>query len=168
MRVTTPLRTAWELAQRLDIVEAVTYCDALAARGRIERSSLSAYLHAHAGSHGCRAARSVFSLIDGRSESPQESRLRVHLALAGLPPPIPQHKIHIAGQFVARVDLAWPEVKVAVEYDGLWHANAEQLIRDRARLNRLQAAGWRIHHVTVLDMRNVTATVNAIRSLLAR
>lgn len=167
VRITTPLRTAWELALRLDLIEAVTYCDALAARGKIDKAALTGYLRAHAGRHGCRAARRVFDLIDGRSESPQESRLRVHLVLAGIPTPTPQHEVRVRGQFVARVDLAWPEVKLGVEYDGIWHANADQLIRDRARLNRLHAEGWHIHHVTISDMRDIPATVEAIGRLLA-
>lgn len=166
IRVTTPLRTAWELALRLIPVEAVTYCDALAAQALIDPASLSGYLRGRAGKYGCRTARRVFEMVDGRSESPQESRLRVHMALAGLPPSVPQYEVKVDGEFVARVDFAWPELKVAVEYDGLWHADADQLIRDRVRLNQLQAAGWYVHHVTVRDMANIQRTVKAIRKLL--
>lgn len=168
LRVTTPLRTAWELALRLDLIEAVTYCDAMARLGRINAASLAAYVRDRPGQHGCRIADRVFSLVDSRSESPQESRLRVHMALAGLPTPIPQYEIHMAGEFVARVDFAWPDVKVAVEYDGAWHADAGQLVRDRERLNRLQAAGWYVHHVTFRDMHNVERTIAEIRRVLAR
>jgi hypothetical protein len=160
--VTTPLRTAWELALRLDLVEAVTYCDALAAQG------LGGYLSDRTGRYGCRIAGRVFGMVDGRSESPQESRLRIHMALAGLPSPVPQFEVRVHGEFLARVDFAWPDLKVAVEYDGLWHADGDQLIRDRARLNRLQAAGWYIHHVTSRDMANIQQTVEAIRKLLVR
>lgn len=168
MRVTTPLRTAWELALRLDLVEAVTYCDALAARRWFDATSLAGYLGQQAGRRGYRTAGKVFDLVDGRSESPQESRFRVHMALAGLPLPIPQYEVRVGSRFVARVDFAWPDHKVAVEYDGLWHADADQLIRDRARLNQLQAAGWYVHHVTVRDMADVERTVDQIRLILAR
>ncbi len=166
IRVTTPLRTAWELALRLKPVDAVAYCDALAARGRIHPTGLGEYLRAHAGQHGCRIVGRIFDMVDGRSESPQESRLRVHLAIAGLPPPVPQYEIRVQGEFVARVDLAWPALKVAVEYDGLWHADADQMIRDRDRLNQLQAAGWYVHHVTARDMTNIPRTVEMIRKVL--
>jgi very-short-patch-repair endonuclease len=167
VRLTTPLRTAWELALRLHLVEAVVYCDALAARGRIDQAGLTGYVRERAGEHGCRIARRVFSLVDGRSESPQESRLRVWLALAGLRPVL-QHEVWVAGEFVARVDFAWPDLKVAVEYDGVWHADAGQLVRDRERLNRLQAAGWYVHHVTVHDMSDIQRTVATIREVLDR
>lgn len=168
IRVTTPSRTAWELAQRLDLVEAVTYCDALAALGSIDRAGLAAYLASRTGQQGSRIARRVFALVDARSESPQESRLRLHLTLADLPPPIPQYEVRVAGQLLARVDFGWPQVKVAVEYDGLWHADADQLIRDRRRLNRLQAAGWYVHHVTVRDLADIDAVIRAIGHLLRR
>ncbi len=168
IHVTSPSRTAWELALRLDTADAVAYCDALAALGRIAPAGLAAYLDTRAGEYGCRIARRTFALVDARSESPQESRLRVHLALAGLPPPIPQYEVRVAGRLLARVDLAWPTAKVAVEYDGVWHANAAQLIHDRRRLNRLQAAGWYVHHVTVRDLSDIDALVSTIRQVLRR
>ncbi len=167
VRVTTPLRTAWELALRLSLSEAVTYCDAMARLGRVDPTGLAGYILDRPGEHGCRIAGRVFSLVDSRSESPQESRLRVHMALADLPPPVPQYEIRLDGEFVARVDFAWPDLKVAVEYDGIWHADAGQLVRDRERLNRLQAAGWYVHHVTFRDMHNVERTIAEIRRVLA-
>ncbi len=166
IRLTTPLRTAWELAQRLDPVEAVAYCDALAARGRFDAAALSRYLRDRAGRRGCRPARRVFEWVDARAESPAESRLRVRLTLAGLPPPVPQYEVRAGGHLLARVDLAWPEPRVAVEYDGLWHAEARQLIHDRRRLNRLQAAGWYVHHVTVGDLPHLDTVVAQLRRAL--
>ena len=43
---------------------------------------------------------------------------------------------------------------MAVEYDGQWHADAEQLHRDRRRLNQLVAAGWLVLHVTSQRLRH--------------
>ena len=62
--------------------------------------------------------RQAVALSDGRAESPPESRLRVLLALAGIPA-VPQHTVRDgSGQFVARVDLAYPDRRIAIEYDG--------------------------------------------------
>jgi very-short-patch-repair endonuclease len=47
------------------------------------------------------------------------------------------------GWFVARVDLAFPDRRVAIEYDGPWHGEPGQLARDRRRLNALVTAGGR-------------------------
>ena len=60
----------------------------------------------------------------------------------------------VDGRFVARPDFAWPDRKVALEYDGLWHGEPRQFARDRQRLNRLQAAGWRVVFVTAADLRD--------------
>lgn len=168
IRVTTPLRTAWELALRLELTEAVVYLDALSGLERFDTTELDAYLAERSGRHGCRRAGRVFAMVDGRAESPQESRLRVRLVLAGLPAPVPQFEVRLRGEFVARVDLAWPEHRVAVEYDGRWHADPAQLDRDRARLNRLLLAGWHVHHVTAPAMRDLSPTIATLTHLLPR
>ncbi|MGH3714505.1 MAG: hypothetical protein ACRDT4_13740 [Micromonosporaceae bacterium] len=168
IRLTTPERTAWELTMRRDLPDAVAVIDALLAADRLSASRLDAYLDTRRGARGWRMAAKAFGLVDGRAESPAESRLRVLLTLAGLPPPTPQREIRDHHGFVARVDLAWPEAAVAVEYDGVWHAAASQLRRDRQRLNRLLAAGWLVHHVTARDLYDPAPTIAAIRDLLRR
>ncbi len=54
---------------------------------------------------------------------------------------------------MARVDFAWPGRRLAVEYDGAWHAEPGQFAADRRRLNRLTAAGRRVVFVTAEDLR---------------
>lgn len=79
----------------------------------------------------------------------------MRLVLAGLPMPAVQFEVMDRGRFVARVDLAGPDARVAVEYDGRWHdESAQQIDRDRARLNRLVAAGWRVLHLTARRLRD--------------
>ncbi len=69
--------------------------------------------------------------------------------------PIAQYVVRNAdGHFVARVDFAWPEERVALEYDGVWHGEHQQVARDRARLNRLTAAGWTVVFVTAADLQD--------------
>jgi very-short-patch-repair endonuclease len=72
------------------------------------------------------------------------------------------------GRFVARVDFAWPEQKVALEYDGLWHAEAGRFAKDRQRLNRLQAAGWRVVFVTAADLHRPAELLARIAAALLR
>jgi very-short-patch-repair endonuclease len=56
--------------------------------------------------------------------------------------------------FVGRVDLAWPELRIALEYEGAHHAGSrEQLAHDRARLNALTTAGWTVLNVAADRMR---------------
>jgi hypothetical protein len=154
VRVTTPVRTCWDLAQWLDLVEAVAVIDRLLRRGLVKVADLEAYAARRQGSRGWRRLLRAATLADPGAESPQESRLRVRLVLAGVPAPVTQYVVERDGRFLARVDLAWPQQKVAVEYDGLWHAAEDQIHRDRRRLNRLLGADWIVLHVTSKRLRD--------------
>jgi hypothetical protein len=156
VRLTTPLRTCWDLAQwSEDIVEAVVIIDALAGRRVIRVSDLERYAREQVGRRGWRRLLEAAQLADAGAESPPESRLRVRLVRAGVP--VPETQVIIAapdGRFVARSDLGWPDYQVAVEYDGVWHAeSAAQIHADRRRLNDLVAAGWVVLHVTAKRLR---------------
>ncbi|HEX6968661.1 MAG TPA: hypothetical protein VF174_07630 [Micromonosporaceae bacterium] len=166
--VTTPHRTCWDLARWLDVVEAVAVTDALMARRLVTVDSLREYALSRAGDRGWRRTLRVADLVDGGAESPQESRLRVRLVLAGLPKPWTQYVVSDEnGRFVARLDLAWPEFKVGVEYDGVWHNDAEQFHRDRRRLNRLLTADWIVLYVTARRLReDFAGVVSEIRAAL--
>lgn len=116
--------------------------------------------------HGIVLARQAVLLADPRAESPPESELRVVLALAGLAPE-PQVTVHDEDGFVGRVDLGYRLQKVAVEYDGRWHDQPEQIAPDELRRTRLRAAGWRVivvRHEALYD--DVDGIITAVRSAL--
>ena len=162
--VTTALQTAVDLGRWLPVLDAVPWIDALLrARGK-SRTDAVGYA-ARLSGPGCRAARRALQLCDPRAESPPESILRVHLRLAGLPV-VAQHWVMRAKEVVARVDLALPDIRLAIEYDGQWHADPGQLGRDRARLRELNQAGWYVYHVTNEDLRNPDALVRNIKSVI--
>ncbi|PYC76028.1 hypothetical protein C7C45_02720 [Micromonospora arborensis] len=154
LRVTSPARTCWDLARWLDVVEAVVVIDTMLSSRLTDVSALREYALSRAGRRGWRSLLRAVDLADAGAESPQESRTRVRLVLAGLPRPQTQWVVADQGRFVARLDLAWPELKVAVEYDGLWHNNPEQLHRDRRRLNQLLGGEWLVLHVTAKRLRD--------------
>lgn len=163
---TAPLRSCLDIAREPDLVETVVALDLALGRGRITEDALRAGAQCLKAVPGARRARLATQLADGRAESPQESRLRVTLALIGLRP-VPQYAVlDAAGRFVARVDLAFVEDRIAVEYEGSWHWEPGQLRRDRQRLDRLTAAGWRVIHVTAQDLREPDGLVARIRALL--
>ena len=166
-RCTTGLRTALDIARWEPLPEAVAGLDLLLARRIIGEVALREAADAGTG-RGSRQARKAVALADARAESQPESQLRVILTLAGLPP-VPQHVVRGPGdEFLARVDLAYPALRVAVEYDGAWHAESGQLVRDRRRLNQLTAAGWAVLHVTAADLREPARLVERVRALLHR
>lgn len=83
---------------------------------------------------GAIALREAAALVRPGSESPRESIVRSVLVQAGLPEPELNWTLWTAaGTFVARLDMAYPRHRVAVEYDGRHHADAEQFRRDADR-----------------------------------
>lgn len=168
LRLTSPQRTAWDVAATEAVVEAVVVLDELLRTRALDLTSLTEYAHRRAGRRGSVRALATVSLADGRAESPPESRLRLSLVLAGLHP-VPQLRIaDDRGRFVARVDLGFPAHRVAVEYDGAYHAAPGQFGKDRERLNALTAAGWTVVFVTAADMYAIDGVVDRVRGALVR
>ncbi len=109
-------------------------------------------------------------LCDPRAESVPESKVRVSLIGAGLPPPVPQFRVTAAdGSFIARVDLAWPQWKFAIEYDGQeFHGQSIHLDHDRARWRALNNVGWRVYPITKRDLHDIPALMADIATELAK
>jgi very-short-patch-repair endonuclease len=57
-----------------------------------------------------------------------------------------------AGRFLARVDLAYPVWRIAIEYEGDHHRGRATFRRDVARLNALREAGWLVLRFTADDV----------------
>ena len=141
--VTTPARTFLDLAAVLSLPDLVAVADVIVARHLATEDELRALVAWAGRRRGVRAARDALRLLDPRSKSPQESRLRVLLALASLPVPEPNaYIVDAAGGFVAEGDLVWREYKVLVEYDGAVHLDEAQRRKDAARRNQLVREGW--------------------------
>ncbi|MBG0820176.1 DUF559 domain-containing protein [Planomonospora sp. ID91781] len=66
---------------------------------------------------------------------------------AGLPRPVSQFEIcEEAGLRLARVDLAYPDAKLAIEYDGDNHNG--RWMKDVLRQNQIFSEGWRLRRYT--------------------
>lgn len=146
-----------------------------------ERKNLvtAADADAFLGSVACRGRRGVRLLrrsvarrVPGRAipESVMETLLLEVLRAHGLPDPVPQHSIHAAGRFVARVDAAYPQARVAIEYESYeHHAIRGALVRDHRRRQAIIAAGWLPIGATYPDLRDGGGDlVRAIRTSLSR
>ena len=104
-------------------------------------------LTAPAGRRGSGALRAVLDAWNGDALPDGVAEMRVvrRLLAVGLPQPVRQYEIHDNGRFVARVDLAYPEYRLAIEMDGFRvHAGRGPFRSDRLRRNRIEAAGWRL------------------------
>ncbi|MGY1642746.1 DUF559 domain-containing protein [Geodermatophilus sp. SYSU D00703] len=164
--VTSARRTAWDLATLESLGTAVAALDAMVRAGALTPSALGA-LVTSTGRWGASRVRTAVPLVDPRAESAPESRVRVVLVLAGFTP-IPQYEVTTAGEFVARVDLAFPEARLAIEYEGAHHFAEAQIVRDDARIRRLEAAGWRVIRLSAVDLRDLDGVVERVRQALAR
>lgn len=105
------------------------------------------------------------ALLDPRSESPPETRVRLQLIHAGLPRPELQWPVSGAGRD-RRLDLAWPEYGVAVEYDGRDHAVADRRGRDIDRLDELRTQGWIVVVVTSRQLARPMWVPDRVRAAL--
>jgi hypothetical protein len=152
MPVTTGVRTAFDLGRYLPRTEALIALDALCHR-EVKLSSLEDLATARWSWPGTRLLRQLMPLIEPRAESPMETRMRLLIIDAGLPVPVVQHEVRTAdGTFVGRVDLAYPEWKIAIEYEGDHHRERDQFRRDVARVNALREAGWLVLRFTADDL----------------
>jgi hypothetical protein len=163
--VTTPLRTALDLGRILPLDEAVIALDRFLRAGLVTLGDLRDAAAVTSGP-GCRQIRRAVGLADGLAESPQETRLRLALGRSHLPAPVAQYVVRDADGFIARVDFAWPEHRIALEYEGAWHGERQQVTKDRRRLNRLSAAGWQVVFVTAEDLRHPEQLIARISAAL--
>jgi len=144
--VTSPLRTAFDLARGRELAESVAAVDALLHRRAVTLPKLREFTQAHAGWAGVRRARRVYELVSPGAESQMESRVRLLLVLGGLPCPVVQHEVCTPrGAFVARLDLAYPRLRVGVEYDGDHHPD-----RVVSQVRAALAQAERAHRLTTV------------------
>jgi very-short-patch-repair endonuclease len=153
IRTTTPARTALDLARRQPLDPAVAAIDALLRATRTKVADVELLAARHQGDKGIRNARVVLDLVDPGAESARETWLWLLIIRAGFPRPETQVPvIDEFGQIVARVDIGWPELKIAVEYDGDHHwTDRRRLAHDIRRTELLMELGWIVIRITAED-----------------
>lgn len=167
--VTTPLRTAYDLARREPLVEAVAAVDALARVGPFGAEDLRVAIRGRAGARGIVQAREVVELMDPLAESLMETRARVGLVLRGVPTPVLQHPVRLADGRRVYLDMAWPDPPsgrpTAVEYQGEDHRSIGRHGRDIDRTHLLNDLGWEVMEMTA---RQVYRSLHATAARLLR
>ncbi len=79
-----------------------------------------------------------------------ETILRLVMIEGGLPRPVPQYWVEGAN---ARIDLALPQWRLAVEFASRQHHDGWQRVQsDKERDRRLAARGWIVLHFTARDV----------------
>ena len=146
----TPEQTFWDLAAvGIGLMDLVVVADGLI---KASHTSPQRLIEATAqwDSKGCRLARRAASLARNCVDSPQETRLRLLLVLAGLPEP----RVNLIirgrdGSWRRRYDLAYEQLRLIIEYDGRQHAeDLQQWRTDIFRREELDQIRWRLVIVT--------------------
>lgn len=167
VRFTTPERTACDMARRADLVAGVVVLDALLGLRKLSAEGVLRMAEQCHGWRGVRQVPRVVALADARAESPKETELRVILALRGLAPTAVQLVIRDGSQrHIARVDLAYPEAKLALEYDGSQHADTRLADSDRER--NLAALGWQVLRFTNAELQQPERLAALVARVLAQ
>jgi hypothetical protein len=153
-RATSAAWTAVEVARSLRRPRALATLDAALRSGNCSRPELWRAVIEQAGRRGIVAVRDLIPLADGLAESPMESEARLAMIDAGLPIPTLQFEIIDGDGQLRRLDFAWPDQRVAVEYDGVdWHSGADAMRRDRKRAAALLDVGWVVVAIVFEDVR---------------
>jgi hypothetical protein len=174
--VARPERVAFELARRsnVDFVERVLHA---ARRKKLitYQSTLATFTRlAKRGRPGVvvfREALERWQPSQRPTESEMETLLLQTLRRHGFPEPVLQHEIYdAAGIFVARVDAAYPDQNIVIEYDSYQeHSDEWATARDASRRNRLLALGQQPLSARHRDLKGGgTEFVNALRECLRR
>lgn len=167
--VTRPARTLIDLAGRVSaalLEEAVddVLCRRLATLDVVHRRVELLSRH-----RGVAALATILAAWRGDATPANVAEMRVQRLLleSGFTTFVPQYEIVHQGQFVARVDLGDPDHRVAIDLDSFrWHAGRGPFRSDRARGNRIAAAGWTLLRATPEDAADGRAFLRALRHLV--
>ncbi|BBY62804.1 hypothetical protein [Mycolicibacterium helvum] len=153
--VTTLPRTAFDLARRGTLGQAVARVDALANATRLNVDAVFDLLPRHPNATGIRRIAKVLDLADSGSQSPRETWLRLLLVAAGFPRPETQIPVlRDDGRSFYFLDMGWRDVMVAIEYDGEQHRLERSIYRnDRTRSEYIADVGWRRIRIVAGDRR---------------
>lgn len=167
--VTTALRTAADLILRVDRFAAVSLLDSAVNRGAATPEALAGLPGLLRGRRGAVAARRYLTQVDGRAQSPLETRVRLRCVDGRVRPDQLQYAIRDTdGYLLGVADLAWRAARVVAEADGAGpHGTPEALFEDRRRQNRIANAGWRVLRFTWSDTHRPDYIPHTVRQAVA-
>jgi hypothetical protein len=144
MRITAVERTAFDVARRGRLDDAISRLDALGNATGFTADDVLAVADRHRGARGLRQLRKALDFYDAGSASPKETWLRLLIIRAGFPPPRTQIRVLSPdGLRWYYLDMGWEDLMLAVEYDGEQHrVDPKQFAYDIQRSEDLDELGW--------------------------
>lgn len=170
LAVTTPAQTWLHCSRDLNLEDLVVLGDSMLRRKSpaTSLSELRAVVEQTVKTRGVVQARAALALLRPDTDSSMETRTRLILVSAGLPCPevnVPAYDQH--GRFLALPDMSYPELRIAIEYDGDIHRTDQSTWRrDVERRQRLEDADWRIITVTADDVRHPAYLIARVRTAI--
>lgn len=163
VRITSPMRTLLDLAPLLEELPLELALDDTHRRRLVHIDRFDAYLDEAVRRRipGASHLRHLVRLRDPErpNDSGGETRLLHRLRSARLPLPVYRHWIRTR-RGKRRIDLAYPNEKIALEVDSYrWHDGRVRHDDDRARDNELADAGWERRHITSTMLDDPAPTV---------
>lgn len=105
------------------------------------------------GSRGKARLRLAIERARPNARSPMETVLRLMAVAHGLPEPVYNHRVQLSNGRVVYLDLAWPQLKKAMEYNGqIHHQNWQQYRDEMSRFNDIRDDGWDLRLVVIDDL----------------
>jgi hypothetical protein len=166
LSVTTPLRTALDLARFLPRDTAVAHLDALGAATGVDAGQVLELAARYPGLRGIRSARTALDLMDAGAQSPRETWLRLLLIDQGYPRPRTQIRVS-DGFSEAFIDMGYEQPKIGLDYDGKHHAaDRPRYVHDIGRSELIERQGWLDIHVVAEHSR--AFILHRVREAFAR
>lgn len=168
--ITSPVRTAFDVARLApSLADAVADLDAVCRDVGVSPGEVAEYARQRPRWRGVPLVLRAVALVDVRTRSRGESRLRV-LWRCDAKLPAPQVNVEVRngrGHLLALADLLDPEVGLVGEYDGSDHRTAERHTADNGREEGLERAGLVVVRATGLDLAHRLRTVTRLKAAWA-
>jgi hypothetical protein len=163
VRLTSPARTWLDLASMLSVDELVAAGDSIVVEHGddfpMPRQPLASIMDLrgivarHPGTRGVKKARLALDEIRVGADSGPETLMRLALVRAGLPEPALNVVLRNGlGHPVVWPDAAYPQHRIALQYDGNHHGDPDQYRRDIRRQALTESLGWREVRVQMGDL----------------
>ena len=167
LRVTSPARTFMDVASMVSLPDLVAVGDVVLRDHHTVREELIRVLDRRLRYPGKVRARAAIELLSALSRSPQESRLRAHMVLDGLPAPEVNAVITDAlGGFLACCDLVYRRWRIVIEYDGEVHDEPGRRRIDATRRTLLREHGWYVVEINADDLRHPSRALGKIHAAI--
>lgn len=144
LKITTPVRTASDFLRKKWRPYALSAADSMAHAGLVTMEEVWEFVAPLKGYRGIRQARNLALLIEARAASPGESWTRLRIVDAGFAIPESQWEVLDREGNTRFLDLAYPKLMIAIEFDGAGFHTAEVDKRhDKYRRKLVSALGFR-------------------------